>query len=424
MLKIAENEAGEEAGEMQVTLDELVREGARRMLVAALEAEVAAYVEAHRDTRDAAGHAQVVRNGHGRVRRVTVGAGTIPLRAPRVDDRRLDEAGERQRFRSRLLPPYLRRSPKVAEVLPLLYLHGLSTGDFRAALPVLLGEEAAGLSPTTITRLTAEWETEYTAWRQRRLAERDYVYVWVDGVHFRIRLEDDRLCTLVMIGVRPDGTKELIAVEDGYRESTESWQAVLRDLKARGMAAPVVAVGDGALGFWAAVRDVWPETQEQRCWVHRLANVLDKLPQRLQAQAKRALHEIMNAATRAQAETAIAAFTTEFQAKYPKAVAALARDQDQLLTFFAFPAEHWKHLRTTTVIESPFATVRLRTRVTKGAGSRTKGLLMAYKLLRMAQERWRRVDGPQLLPLVRAGVQFTDGVQVERKDKTERKDAA
>jgi transposase-like protein len=424
MVKVAEEGVREEAGEMRLTLDELAREGARRMLVTALEAEVSAYVEAHREVRDDAGQAQVVRNGRGRVRRVTVGAGTIALRAPRVNDRRVDEAGERQRFRSRLLPPYMRRSPKVAEVLPLLYLHGLSTGDFRAALPALLGEDAAGLSPTTITRLTAEWETEYTAWRKRSLADRDYVYVWVDGVHFRIRLEDDRLCTLVMIGVRPDGTKELIAVEDGYRESTESWRTVLRDLKARGMAAPVVAVGDGALGFWAAVRDVWPQTQEQRCWVHRLANVLDKLPQRLQPQAKRALHEIMNAATRAQAETAITAFVTEYKPKYPKAVAALTRDQEQLLTFFAFPAEHWKHLRTTNVIESPFATVRLRERVTKGAGSRTKGLLMAYKLLRMAEDRWRRVDGPQLLPLVRAGVQFTDGVQAERKNKEERKNAA
>ena len=424
MVKVAEEGVGEEAGEMRLTLDELAREGARRMLVTALEAEVAAYIEAHQDARDAADHAQVVRNGRGRERRVTVGSGTLAVRAPRVDDRRVDEAGERQRFRSRILPPYMRRSPKVAEVLPLLYLRGLSTGDFRAALPVLLGEDAAGLSPTTITRLTAEWDTEYQAWRKRSLAERDYVYVWVDGVHFTIRLEEDRLCTLVMIGVRPDGTKELIAVEDGYRESTESWRTVLRDLKARGMVAPVVAVGDGALGFWAAVRDVWPETQAQRCWVHRLANVLDKLPQRLQPQAKRALHEIMNAATREQAETAITAFTTEYEAKYPKAIAALARDQAQLLTFFAFPAEHWKHLRTTNVIESPFATVRLRQRVTKGAGSRTKGLLMAYKLLRMAAERWRRVDGSQLLPLVRAGVKFTDGVQTERENKEKRKDAA
>jgi putative transposase len=415
MLKVVGDVAAQDEADGRSLLDEIAREGARRMLVAALETEVAAYLEAHRDERDDDGHALVVRNGKGRTRKVTVGSGTIPVSAPRVNDRRTDQDGDRRRFTSRILPPYMRRSPKVAEVLPILYLRGLSTGDFRAALPVLLGKDAAGLSPTTITRLTAEWAHEYTAWRTRSLTDRDYVYVWVDGVHFTIRLEEDRLCTLVMIGVRPDGTKELIAVEDGYRESTESWQTVLRDLKQRGLAAPVVAVGDGALGFWAAVRDVWPETQAQRCWVHRLANVLDKLPQRLQPQAKRALHEIMHADTRAHAERAITAFSGEYGAKYPKAVASLMRDQEQLLTFFAFPAEHWKHLRTTNVIESPFATVRLRQRVTKGAGSRTKGLLMAYKLLDMAQARWRRLDGAHLLPLVRAGIVFVDGVQREGK---------
>jgi transposase-like protein len=308
----------------------------------------------------------------------------------------------------------MRRSPKVAEVLPILYLRGLSTGDFREALPVLLGEEASGLSPTTITRLTAEWEQDYQVFRQRDLSDRDYVYVWADGVHFRIRLEDDRLCTLVLIGVRHDGTKELIAVEDGYRESTESWAALLRDLKHRGMRAPVVAVGDGALGCWAALRDVWPEAQEQRCWVHRIANVLDKLPKRLQARAKQALHEIMEAETRENAQEAIERFTADYGAKYSKAVASLRRDEELLLTFFDFPAEHWQHLRTTNVIESPFATVRLRQRVTKGAGSRQKGLLMAFKLLEMAQQRWRRINRPQLVPLVRAGVEFVEGVQVER----------
>jgi putative transposase len=415
MLRVVGDEAGEDGVDGRSLLDEIAREGARRMLVAALEAEVTAYLEAHREERDEDGHALVVRNGKGRTRKVTVGSGTIAVSAPRVNDRRTDQDGERHRFTSRILPPYMRRSPKVAEVLPVLYLRGLSTGDFRAALPVLLGKDAAGLSPTTITRLTNEWAHEYTAWRTRSLTDRDYVYVWVDGVHFTIRLEEDRLCTLVMIGVRSDGTKELIAVEDGYRESTESWQTVLRNLKERGLAAPVVAVGDGALGFWAAVRDVWPETQTQRCWVHRLANVLDKLPQRLQPQAKRALHEIMHADTRAHAERAITAFSGEYGAKYPKAVASLTRDQEQLLTFFAFPAEHWKHLRTTNVIESPFATVRLRQRVTKGAGSRTKGLLMAYKLLDMAQARWRRLDGAHLLPLVRVGIGFVDGVQQEGK---------
>lgn len=423
MVKI--EEASREGKEELVglTLDELARAGAQRMLRVALEAEVSDYVAGHGEQRDEGGRALVVRNGHAQPRKVTVGSGTLEVRAPRVDDRRVDDAGERQRFRSRILPPYMRRSPKVAEVLPILYLRGLSTGDFREALPVLLGNEAAGLSPTTITRLTAAWAEDYDAFRQRDLRDRDYVYVWVDGVHFNIRLEEERLCTLVMLGARADGTKEVIAVEDGYRESTESWLTLLRDLKRRGMCAPVVAVGDGALGFWKAVGEVWPETREQRCWVHRLANVLDKLPQRLQPKAKRALDEIMQAATRADAETAIAAFVGEYAPKYPKAVASLARDQEKLLTFFDFPAEHWIHLRTTNPVESPFSTVRLRQRVTKGAGSRAKGLLMAYKLLEMAEQRWRRLNAPHLLPLVRADVKFIDGVQQQRSDRGE-KDAA
>jgi len=359
----------------------------------------------------------VVRNGKGRTRRVTIGSGTIAVSAPRVNDRRVDAEGLRCKFTSRILPPYMRRSPKVAEVLPVLYLRGLSTGDFRDALVALLGKDAAGLSATNIARLTSEWETEYRAFQRLSLADRDYVYVWVDGVHFNVRLEDDRLCTLVMIGVRPDGTKELIAVEDGYRESAESWKTVLRDLKRRGMRAPVVAVGDGALGFWAALRDVWPKTREQRDWFHKLGNILDKLPKRLQPRVKAALHEVMYAETRAQAREAITRFATEYGAKYPKAVTTLEKDADVLLTFFDLPGEHWKHLRTSNVIESPFATVRLRQRVTKGAGSRTKGLLMAYKLLDMAQARWRRLDGAQLLPLVSAGVTFVDGLQHANKSR-------
>lgn len=257
--------------------------------------------------------------------------------------------------------------------------------------------------------------------QKRSLADRDHVYVWVDGVHFNVRLEDDRLCTLVMIGVRPDGTKELITVEDGYRESAESWKTVLRDLKRRGMHPPVVAVGDGALGFWVAVRDVWPKTREQRDWFHKLGNIRDKLPKRLQPRVKAALHEVMYAETRMQAREAVQRFATEYGAKYPKAITTLKKDADALLTFFDFPAEHWKHLRTSNVIESPFAIVRLRQRVTKGAGSRTKGLLMAYKLLEMAQARWRRLDGAHLLPLVRAGIVFVDGAQqVGRSTKTRR----
>jgi putative transposase len=414
MLRVIEKPS-EEHSDLRTTLDELLRRGALRMLHQALETEVDEYVARHRDVRDARGHAQVVRNGKAPARQLVTGAGTVHVRAPRVNDRRVAADGQRQRFSSEILPSYMRRAPKVTEVLPILYLRGLSTGDFQAALPVLLGEDAAGLSPTTITRLTAGWETEYHAWRTRSLADTDYVYVWVDGVHFRVRLEEDRLCTLVMIGVRPDGKKELLAVEDGYRESTDSWSTVLRDLKRRGLRAPVVAIGDSALGFWAAVGQVWPDTREQRCWVHRLANVLDKLPKRLQPKAKQALHAIMQAPTRTDAEAGIDAFAAEYDAKYPKAVASLRRDQAQLLTFYDFPAEHWRHLRTTNIIESPFATVRLRQRVTKGAGSRTKALMMAFKLLAMAEERWRKVNGSELLPLVRAGVRFVDGVQERSK---------
>ena len=400
-----------------LSLDELAREGARRMLVAALEVEVADYVARSREARDERGHAEVVRNGHAQARTVTLGAGTVEVRAPRVDDRRVVD-GEKRTFRSRILPPYVRRSPKVAEVLPLLYLHGLSTNDFRPALTGLLGEDAAGLSPTAVARLVKVWEAEYAAFRRRDLADRDYVYVWADGVHFNVRLEEDRLCTLVVIGARPDGTKEVIAVEDGYRESTESWQTLLRDLKRRGMRAPVVAVADRALGFWAAARDVWPQTRGETCWVHRIANVLDKLPARLQPKAKRALHDMMYAEDRAACQAGIAAFAAEYAATYPKAVASLTADQERLLTHFAFPAEHWGHLRTTTPIESTFATVKLRQRVTKGAGSRTAGLTMAFKLLTMAEQRWRRLNAPHLVAQVRAGVRFRDGLRIERDTAT------
>jgi len=410
MLRIVD---GTTDGNTAMSLDELAREGARRMLVQALQAEVADYVERHAGERDSNGHALVVRNGRAQARKVTLGAGTVEVEAPRVHDRR---AGKR--FSSAILPPYMRRSPKVNEVLPVLYLRGLSTGDFGEALSSLLGKDASGLSPTTITRLTAEWETEYRAFQKQDLSQREYVYVFVDGVHFRVRLEDDRLCTLVMIGVRADGSKELLAVEDGYRESAESWSTVLRSLCSRGMRAPLLVAGDGALGFWKAVRDVWPETREQRCWVHRLANVLDKLPRRLQGQAKRALHEIMEAESRESAQEQMKHFAEAYSAKYPKAVASLERDSDKLLSFYDFPAEHWQHIRSTNVIESAFATVRLRQRVTKGAGSRTKALLMAFKLLEMAQKRWRRINGAHQAALLLAGARFVDGVQI-KKDQEE-----
>lgn len=424
MLSIIESEFKDEGFGAEETIDDLAREGARQMLVLALEAEVAEYTKRYEGETDEEGHRLVVRNGFARGRRVTCGAGTIEIRAPRVNDKRHDVDGERMRYTSKILPPYMRRSPKVSEVLPILYLRGLSTGDFREALPILLGEDASGLSPTTIARLTSDWENEYKTFRNRDLSDDEFVYIWVDGVHFNVRLEEDRLCTLVMIGVRTDGTKELITVEDGYRESTESWREVLRDLKRRGMKAPLVAVGDGALGFWAACRDVWPNTRDQRCWFHKMGNVLDALPKRLQGKAKQILRDIMKSETRKEAEDHIDKFSTIFSPKQPKAVKCLTKDRDALLRFFDFPAEHWWHLRTTNPIESAFATVRLRQRTTKGAGSRTKALMMAFKLLDMAQQRWRRINGPELLPLVWAGHTFVDGLQPDSSTALSTEEAA
>lgn len=415
MLKVVENKPRQEREREESALDRLAREGARRMLVEALEAEVESYLERFRAERDERGRALVVRNGRAPTRQVTVGAGTISLEAPRVNDKRVLE-GERQKFTSQILPPYLRKSKAVAELLPALYLRGLSTGDFREGLAALLGENAAGFSPSVVTRLVSTWQGEYAGWKTRSLAEADYVYVWADGVHFNVRLEDERLAALVMIGARPDGTKEVIALEDGYRESTESWLSLMRNLKERGMRAPVVAVGDGALGFWAALREVFPETREERCWVHKIANVLDKLPKSLQAKAKAALHEMMNAPTRSACEKLVKAFVAEYEAKYPKATKALSTETDKLMTHFDFPAEHWTHLRTTNPIESTFATVKLRQRVTKGAGSRNAGLAMAFQLLLLAQKSWRRLNGREWLPLVRAGATFKDGVRVEREE--------
>jgi transposase-like protein len=418
VLKVVKDRTDEQGDDLLLGLDELAREGARRMLAAALEAETAAYIERFGGVRNEEGHAMVVRNGKARPRQVTVGSGTIEIQAPRVNDRRVDGEGNRERFTSAILPPYMRRSPKVAEVLPILYLRGLSTGDFREALSALLGDGAAGLSAANITRLLSVWEEEYTRFQKRSLSDRDYVYIWADGVHFNIRLEEDRLCTLVILGARPDGTKELIAIEDGYRESEESWASVLRGLKRRGMRAPELAIGDGALGFWSAVRDVWPETREQRDWVHRMGNVLDKLPKRLQPKAKAALREMMRAESREACEKEMERFRGEYEAKYPKAVTALCKGKEKLLTYFDFPAEHWIHIRTSNPIESAFSTVRLRQRVTKGAGSRRRGLAMAFKLLEMAQARWRRLNAHELLPLVRAGVPFIDGVRRERDEET------
>ena len=389
------------------------------MLAAALEVEVDEYLAAYAAERDEGGRRLVVRNGHARERQVTTVAGAVAVRAPRVDDRRIDpQTGERARFRSVVLPPWCRKSPKVAEVLPLLYLHGLSTGDFVPALEAFFGS-SAGLSAAAVGRLLGAWQADYQAFCQRDLSDRDYVYVWADGVHFRVRLAQARLCCLVIVGVRADGAKELVAVADGERESTDSWAEVLRDLRRRGMQAPVVAVGDGALGLWAALRDVFPATRHQRDWVHKTANVLGCLPKAVQAGARKALAEIRDAPDCDHAVRAIEVFARDYGTKWPKAVAKITNDAEELLTFFDFPAEHWLHLKTSNPIESTFASVRLRTRVTKGPGSKAAGLAMAFKLLEAAQDRWRAVNGPHLVALVRAGARFDKGVIIERPDEVQ-----
>jgi transposase-like protein len=398
-------EVVEQASEIVApTLDELARQGARQMIALALQLEVAEYIQNHAALRDEVGRRLVVRNGAAKPRTVIVGATPVTVQAPRVDDRRPGE-----KFTSRILPPYVRRSQRLEEALPLLYLRGLSTGDFAPALAELFGEAAPGFSPTSIVRFKQLWEQEYQIWRRRDLSACDYIYVWADGVRFPVRLEEDQLTCLVLVGVRPDGGKEVIALEEGYSESEEAWLALLRDLKRRELPAPVLAVGDGALGFWKALASVYPESQRQRCWVHKERNVLARLPQRLLGKAKDQLHQIMYAPDRESANEEIKRFREEFGEKYAKAVACLEEDQEELLTFMQFPAEHWVHLRTTNPIEATFAPAKGRVQKTKGAGSRKAGLAMAFKLIESAQGRWRKINAPHLVRLVREGVLFPDG---------------
>ncbi|MBL3671704.1 IS256 family transposase [Streptomyces sp. M2CJ-2] len=413
MLSVVNEDSSTATGSL---IDEIVREGARRMLAAALEAEVDQYISELAAERDERGRRLVVRNGHHRPRTVTTAAGPVEVRAPRVNDRRVDETtGERQRFSSKILPPWCRKSPKISEVLPLLYLHGLSGGDFVPALEQFLGS-AAGLSAATVNRLTKQWQDDHAAFQRRDLAGTDYVYVWADGVHPKVRLGQAHSCVLVLMGVRLDGTKELIALAEGLRESTESWADLLRDCRRRGMRDPELVVGDGAMGLWRALAEVFPQARHQRCWVHKTRNVINALPKSVHAGAKKALQEIYNAEDRTHAEQAAKRFTKDYGAKWPKAAEKITSDLDELLAFYDLPAEHWIHLRTTNPVESTFSAIRLRTKVTRGAGSPAAALAMVFKLAEAAQGRWRAVTAPHLVALVRSGARFENGHLVERAE--------
>ncbi len=396
-------------------LDQILREGAREMLARAIEDEVAAYVDGREHLVDASGRRQVVRNGYLPERSIQTPMGSVEVKQPRVRDRR--DADEREVFRSSILPPYLRKTKSLEDLLPWLYLKGISTGDFSEALQALLGPDSPGLSASTITRLKAGWEQEYKDWSRRSLKGKRFPYFWADGVYFNVRLEDPgnaRQCILVLMGATAEGKKELIAVADGYRESEQSWRELLLDVKRRGLRiAPELATGDGALGFWKALRQVYPKTRDQRCWLHKTANVLNKMPKSVQAKAKSMLHDIWMASTREDAHKAFDLFVETFRGKYPAAAACLEKDREALLAFYDFPSEHWIHLRTTNPIESTFATVRLRTDKTKGCGSRIACLTMVFKLALSAQKKWRALNGAKLLADVIDGVVFEDGVRKE-----------
>jgi len=396
-------------------LTDILRQGAQKMLVEAIENEVVEYLDRHACVLDDQGHRLTVRNGYLPQRTIQTGIGPVEIRQPRVNDRRIDENDQRIRFSSKILPPYLRRTKSIDELIPWLYLKGISTGDFTEALAALLGPQAKGLSATNIVRLKEFWQQEWIAWSKRSLADKHYVYLWADGVYFNIRLEDpgnNQQCILVLMGATVDGRKDLISITDGYRESAQSWRELLVDVKQRGLSIdPKLATGDGGLGFWAALREIYPATQEQRCWVHKTANVLNKMPKHIHSKAKSMLYDIWMAESRKLAEKAFELFVNTFQAKYPQAVECLVKDRYVLLTFYDFPAEHWVHLRTTNPIESTFATVRLRTERTKGCGSRTTCLTMVFKLARCAETRWHRLNGKELLNEVVQGIKFVDGIK-------------
>ena len=396
-------------------LTEVLRGGARALLAQAVEAEVAAFLGSHADRRTADGRQRVVRHGHLPEREIMTGIGPVAVRAPRVRDR-IGRGDERIRFGSAILPPYARRSKSLEALIPILYLKGVSTGDFEEALAALLGPDAGGLSAPSVVRLKDAWAEEHARWLKRDLSARRYVYFWADGIHVQARLEDEAQCLLVIIGATPEGKKELVGLIDGVRESTQSWRELLLDLKRRGLAiGPELAVADGALGFWQAIEEVWPKTRGQRCWVHKTANVLNKLPKSQQLRAKRALHDIWMAETKADAGAAFDAFIETYAVKYDKAAECLAKDRETLLAFYDFPAEHWKHLRTTNPIESTFATVRHRTVRAKGCLSNKTALAMIFKLAQAAEKNWRRLDGHNQLPKLIQGVKFIDGIEAVRQ---------
>lgn len=408
MLKVVPPKT-EDRKEFELSIDEIAREGARRLLIQALNLEVEEYIQQNLHEVDENGHHMVVRNGVGKSRKITLGSGTVDIQAPRINDRR-----DGQKFLSAILPPYLRKSPKVESLLPVLYLKGLSTNDFKSALAGFLGEGSLGLSPASIVKLKKNWESEFSRWERRQINKK-YVYIWADGVNVQVRLgEDKKVCLLVIIGATESGEKELLAVHPGFRESKDSWLTVLRSLIDRGMTAPMLAIGDGALGFWAAIRtcEGFEKTEEQRCWVHKIANVLDKLPNRLQSDAKGLLHDMMKAEKEEDALKTRMSFEKLYSEKYPKAVDCLVKSWNELTTFFHYPAMHWQHIRTTNPIESSFATVKLRTKVTKGAGSKETAAVMAFKLLSECQKKWRKLRGYEEFKNLLNGLEYKDGVMV------------
>lgn len=395
------------------SIDELIRNGAQRIIRAALESEVDAFIDYYENIRDKKGHKVVVRNGFMPERELLTPCGSVTIKQPRVDDRGLKSHEVDDRFTSAILPKYLRRTPSLDNLIPILYLKGISTGDFPTALSAILGDSVKGLSASTVTRLKQIWEEDYKKWTSRDLSGKKYVYFWVDGIYFNVRLDDSRSCILVVMGADENGNKELVAVEDGYRESKTGWREILLNLQKRGLTInPKLVIGDGALGFWAASREVYGnDTKEQRCWVHKTANILDKMPKGVQSKAKSMIHEMYMSETKKEALEAFNHFVASYNSKYPKAVECLVKDKDSLFSFYDFPAKHWQHIRTTNPIESTFATVRLRTKKTKGCGSRIATLTMVFKLCLEAEKKWRKLRGYNMIPLVLKGINFIDGIE-------------